>query len=63
MGKIVSRAGGKKDQVNFGIVLNTIYKNTEGRNLIALNQKKTPIQLIVPGSNVECRCPNLKVNK
>lgn len=65
MGKIVSKSNptGKKDQVHFGIVLNTVYKNAEGRNLIALNQKKTPITLVVPGSNLECRCPNLKVNK
>jgi netrin receptor unc-5 len=65
MGKIVSKSNqnGKRDQVSFNIVLNTIYKNSEGRNLISLNQKKTPIQLIVPGSNLECRCPNLKVNK
>lgn len=65
MAKIVSKSNpqGKKEDARYNIVINTIYKNTEGRNLITLNQKKTPIQLVVPASSLDCRCPNLKINK
>lgn len=58
-----SRSTNRKEDARYNIVIHTVFKNAEGRNLIASSTRKTPIQLVVPASSDDCRCQNLKINR
>jgi hypothetical protein len=56
-----SSSASRRDDLRYNIVISHVYKNTEGRNPIAVKNKK--IQLVVPGTGSNCRCPNMEINR
>lgn len=63
LAKVVGKASSasRRDDARYNIVISNVYKNSEGRNPIAVKSKK--IQLVVPGTGGNCRCPNLEINR
>ncbi|KAG5683533.1 hypothetical protein PVAND_012807 [Polypedilum vanderplanki] len=62
LAKVVGKPGRRDDETRYNIIINHVYKNSEGRNPIsARNNKK--VQLVLPAAASNCRCPNLEINK
>uniref|UniRef100_A0A182SGJ5 NTR domain-containing protein n=2 Tax=Neocellia TaxID=44535 RepID=A0A182SGJ5_9DIPT len=56
--------GGKhspRDEVRFNLQVQSVFKSN-GPLLLA-SQRKSSIALLVPSKNLDCRCPNIKINK
>ncbi|XP_053663585.1 netrin-B-like [Anopheles marshallii] len=66
MAKVTGRTtpGGKnspRDEVRFNLQVQSVFKSN-GPLLLA-SQRKSSIGLLVPSKNLDCRCPNIKINK
>jgi hypothetical protein len=65
MAKVISRnlaSGKSKDDVHFNLIVQNVFKSSPKSRLTA-HQKRTPITLSVPIKNMDCRCPNIRMNK
>lgn len=51
-----------RDEVRFNLQVQTVFKSTSPM-LVAASQRKSPVGLLVPNKNLDCRCPSIKINK
>lgn len=66
MAKVTGRAtaGGKngpRDEVRFNLQVQSVFKTSNP--LLTVSQRKSTMGLLVPAKNLDCRCPNIKINK
>ncbi|XP_049542871.1 netrin-B-like [Anopheles darlingi] len=66
MAKVTGRAtaGGKngpRDEVRFNLQVQSVFKTSNP--LLTVSQRKSTLGLLVPAKNLDCRCPNIKINK
>ncbi|XP_058127667.1 netrin-B-like [Anopheles ziemanni] len=66
MAKVTGRttSGGKhgpRDEVRFNLQVQSVFKSNGP--LLSASQRKSSIGLLVPSKNLDCRCPNIKINK
>lgn len=62
LAKVVGVINRRNDEIRYNLIILHTYKNSEGRNPISTRSNKK-LQLVVPASASNCRCPNLDVNK
>ncbi|XP_070500395.1 netrin-A-like [Chironomus tepperi] len=62
LAKVVGMVNRRSDEIRYNLIILHTYKNNEGRNPISTRNNKK-LQLVVPASASNCRCPNLDVNK
>ncbi|XP_058063293.1 netrin-B-like [Anopheles bellator] len=67
MAKVTGRTtpGGKhgpREEVRFNLQVQSVFKSNSSPLLVA-NQRKQSVGLLVPTKNIDCRCPNIKMNK
>lgn len=63
MGKVLSRLDGEEEEhtkgwVRFMIHVDLIYKKSPGSRI-----RKGPVSMLVPASDLACKCPKIKTGK